>query len=652
MPAKLFNNRWEREPDDFAATVSERDLAGFTTKNIVIEEGTTGLLLVQGRFDRRLEPGPHQLEGGLGAVFVGRERKVVVLVTLSDVMLFITLPRLLTRDPVPFGVQTAITLRFTPGREAIFLNNLMSGKESLTSHDLRSLVFPEINEAAQIWAGGHTIKELAEDLSLRDELALALENHIRPVLDHSGLTFGRMEVREFKCEIWDKSVNMRVETSLQVTQEQAELQGRKRLFDLVVETDLQDLAEETQKVATYEKRIQLWQRMQRAANQEQMDKISSEEDLVDFMRQIDRDRLLKEDEFERFKVTLVESGEDHQRLRAQFLRVAQMEEEYDFRRRELAQQTALSREELEGELGLERLRMEGQLETALKRTDLTLERERREAEQTRNEEDLNAGARYERELREARTSAEAQGISRETARLDAELTLALENQRTAQERAHQQELTRMELDRQAGAQELELKSQEAEMDRRLRELRERHQQEMESMQTMDAVSLHTLIAVAEGDKAPLLAELARTEAFKSMTPEQILAMASEKSPELGCALAEMAARGDSEQAKAMYERLLSEQRGASTEMRESQREMTQTMQEMFNKALETQASVAQAFAHGGGQAPQAPAAGGGGAPAPEAQAQRVIVCHRCLQESPPATKFCPNCGDTLTNQPG
>ena len=312
MPAKLFNTRWEPEPDDFAATVSERDLAGFTTKNIVIEEGTTGLLLVQGRFDRRLEPGPHQLEGGLGAVFVGRERKVVVLVTLSDVMLFITLPRLLTRDPVPFGVQTAITLRFTPGREAIFLNNLMSGKESLTSHDLRSLVYPEINEAAQIWSGGHTIKELADDLSLRDELALALENHIRPVLDRNGLTFGRMEVREFKCEIWDKSVNMRVETYLQVTQEQAELQGRKRLFDLVVETDLQDLAEETQKVATYEKRIQLWQRMQRAANQEQMDKISSEEDLVGFMRQIDRDRLLKDDEFDRFKVTLRETGEDHE----------------------------------------------------------------------------------------------------------------------------------------------------------------------------------------------------------------------------------------------------------------------------------------------------------------------------------------------------
>jgi len=238
----------------------------------------------------------------------------------------------------------------------------------------------------------------------------------------------------------------------------------------------------------------------------------------------------------------------------------------------------------------------------------------------------------------------------------AELILALEDQRATQERTNQQELARMEMDRQANAQEMELKSQEAEMDRRLRELRERHQQEMESLQTMDALSLHTLIAVSEGDKAPLLAELARTETFKSMTPEQILAVAAEKRPELGGALAEMAARGDSEQAKAMYERLLSEQRTGSTEMRESQREMTTTMQEMFNKALETQASVAQAFAHGGGQAPQAGPAGGAAAPAPapapETPAQRVIVCRRCLQESPPTTKFCPNCGETLMNEPG
>jgi hypothetical protein len=262
---------------------------------------------------------------------------------------------------------------------------------------------------------------------------------------------------------------------------------------------------------------------------------------------------------------------------------------------------------------------------------------------------LDGAARWERELQEARTAADAQGIARETARLDAEMALALEDQKNAQDRASQQERTRNDLDRQAAEQELVIKSQEDALDRRLKELREKHQQELESMQAMDAVSIHTLIAVAEGEKAPLLAELARTEAFESMTPEQIMAMASEKNPELGSAIAEIATRGDSEQAKVMYERLLEEQKAASGEMRDSQREMTQTMQEMFNKALETQASVAQAFAAGGGQPPQAqsPAAA-----TPAAEPQRVVLCRRCFQESPVGTKFCPNCGETLMAQPG
>ena len=645
MPAKLFNNRWEREPGDFAAVLSERDLAGFTTKNIVIEEGTTGLLIVQGRFDRRLDPGEHALEGGLGAIFVGRERKIVVLVTLSDAMLYITLPRLLTRDPVPFGVETAVTLRFAPGREAIFLSNFMSGKDALTTHDLRNLVYSEINEAAQAWAGGHTIRELGDNMALRGEMAIALEAHIRPLLDRYGLAFGRLEVREFKSEILDRSVNQRVETSLQITKEQAELEGRKRYFDIAVETDIQDVTEETQKVATYEKRILLWQRMQRASNQEQMDKISSEQDLTDFIRQTDRDNLLKEDELERFKQALVDSGEDRERLRAQIIRLSEMEAEYDYKRKELTQQASLSQEQLEGEMGLERLRMEGQLETALKRTDLTLERERREAEQTRNEEELNAAARYERELQEARTSAEVQNIARETARLDAELTQAVEAKQAAQELLNQQEQVAMTLQRQADEQELALKAGEAEMDLRLREIRDQHQRELESMQSMETMSLHTLIAVAPGEKAPLLAELARTEALKSLSPDQILAIAAEKSPELGGALAEMAAQGGSDQAKAMYERLLEEQKGAASEMRESQREMTETMREMFNKALETQAQVASAFAGQAAQA-QTPAPG-----APGAAPQRVIVCRRCLQESATGTRYCPNCGDSLMNEP-
>ena len=651
MATTVANNRWVREPEDFAVRLGEKDLSGLFSRRIVIEDGTTGLLIIQGRFDRTLGPGEHVLEGGVLSILKGKDKKHIVLVNLGDVMLHVTLPRLLTRDPVPFGMQTAITLRFTPGREAIFLSNLMSGKESVQVSDLRNLVYAEMNEAAQEWAGGHTIRELADDLSLRDELAMILESSMRGLLDRYGLTFGRLEIREFKCEILDKTTNMRVETSLQVSEEQARLEGRKRFFDIAVESDIQDIAEETQKVATYEKRIALWQRMQLAANQEQMNKMQSEQDLEEFMRGVDHDKLLKEDEFDRFKTELREQADDRERLEAHFVRVAQMEEEYEYRRKELTQQTGLSREQLEGEMGLERLRVESRLETDLKRTDLELERQRREAERRREEEDLEAAARWERELGDAKTAAGAQNLARETARLDAEMALAAEGKRVAQERHDRQEQSRMELDRQANEQEMALKAQEAEVDLRLRELRERHRQELESMQAMDALSLHTLIAVSEGEKAPLLAELARAEVLKDLSPDKILAIAAEKSPELGSAVAEIANKGDSEQAKAMYERLLAEQKEASSEMRESQREMTDTMKEMFNKALETQSEVSKAFAYGGGQRPQVPETPASSSPAPEAPIQRVVVCRRCSQESAVGTKFCPNCGGGLLADP-
>ena len=256
-------------------------------------------------------------------------------------------------------------------------------------------------------------------------------------------------------------------------------------------------------------------------------------------------------------------------------------------------------------------------------------------------------ARWERELRQARSDAEAQGVARETQRLDEELQLALDAQGAAQQRLNQQESNRMELDKQASEQELAFKAQERELDLRLRELRERHQLELDSMQSMETVSLHTLIAVAPGEKAPLLAELARTEALKSLSVEQILAIASEKSPELGGALAEMA-RGDNDQAKEMYERLMAEQKDSAADMRQTQREMAQTMQDMFNKALESQAQVISAFAQGGSSPGQVQP---GGTPSPSAQPQRVVVCRRCQQESPVATRYCPNCGDTLMSDP-
>ena len=120
MAVNVERNRWVRNPEDFAVDLRQRDISGLFKKSIFIEEGTIGLHLIQGRYDKRLEPGEHILEGAIDtAILGGRDRHNIVLIHTGGVTVNITLPRLLTVDPIPFGVQPAVSLQFASGREAI-----------------------------------------------------------------------------------------------------------------------------------------------------------------------------------------------------------------------------------------------------------------------------------------------------------------------------------------------------------------------------------------------------------------------------------------------------------------------------------------------------------------------------------------------------
>ena len=83
MAATIQNNRWVREPDDFAVVLREKQISDFFAAWIAIEDGTTGLLLIHGRYDKRLDPGQHTIEGFMG----GHGRKTLVLVNMGEVML-------------------------------------------------------------------------------------------------------------------------------------------------------------------------------------------------------------------------------------------------------------------------------------------------------------------------------------------------------------------------------------------------------------------------------------------------------------------------------------------------------------------------------------------------------------------------------------
>ena len=585
-------------PDEFAVRLRPDDLKGFFSKEIVVPEGIGAILFVDERYDATLPTGRHTVESGLFQAFgLKKGRKQVDLVRTNEVALEFTVPRLITKDPFFIDLDCSLLVRLRPGSESQFAVNLMSGVDVLHIGDLQAMLYGELKDSAQSWAGRRTITELADNVELKTELGYDLEASMNRTFQRHGLALSAVQVGNFRSEAKDAITNERIEVALQVSKEEAELELKKGLFDVYNREQIQKVAQENEEAAIYERRGQVWDRMRRAANSDRMAEVKTEQELADFLRGTDKEKLLKDSEMEEILKTTAATLGDNDKARAHLSRKAELERDFEQRRLELAMQGDLDHEQVKAEIGLERLRLEWSSDAELKKVDVDVERQRRQAKL----------------MRDVEEAGENQA-----------LRLQLERQQAELEQARKE-------------QEVELEKERQRQEMKVQELRSMHDLELDKMDKMGGLSVHGLLAVSSDAKAPFLAELAKTEALKDLDPAKIMALAAEKSPQLGQAVAELASGPTSPQQKEFYERILSEQKTAASDMRETQQQFQDTMKDMFNKALDAQAQVTSAFV-GGGRGGQAQTS------APE----RMVVCAKCNYDSTFGTRFCPNCGERLS----
>lgn len=596
-------------PNEFAIRLSGRELDGLFTKTATVEEGTVALLFVDRKYEGKLEPGAHQVgSDGIWALF-GKSRadRSVVLLSSRERPVELTIPRLVTKDPLFVEFNCRFLIKLAPGGEVPFVTSLMIGIQTLDIADLEDVLAGEVKDIAQAWVGQRSIEELANNLELKRELTYELEAQLARTFQRYGLSFEGIELTNFKCAEWDKIKEGSVDVFLQISEREATLEGKKRLFDVYDREQLQEIAELTEKAALAEKRAQVFDRLRRAANSDRMNEITTRKEMEDFIRLADRDKLLKDHEYTDFAAHLEYVMEDNERKRAHLLVLADTERKWERERAELSGKVGLKTQEKEGEIGLNRLDKEWEVESRLKEVDLDVEKRRRLQE----------------------------------------LELELQDKEVTQEIRQYSDRKRAELDVWEREQRGMLDKLREEQKLQLERVRQAHQLEMEKMQTMDGLSIHNLISVSDETKAPLLMELAKTESMKNLSPEQILAMAAEKSPELGKSLAELAAASPSAEQKDFYEKLLQEQKEAAGQTREMYKDFSETTQKMFNKALETQSDVSKAFASGMGKLGGKSSGGASSRDGGDEDESRVVVCRKCQKESPVGTRFCANCGQAF-----
>jgi hypothetical protein len=111
--AMLVDNRWAREPGEFAAVLDVEDLSGVLRKSLVVEPGTRALVFRGERPAGVLEPGRHTVESvPRRLASLGRDgTTTVVLVSSDDVAVELDLPEVWTADEQIVSVKIFLVVR-------------------------------------------------------------------------------------------------------------------------------------------------------------------------------------------------------------------------------------------------------------------------------------------------------------------------------------------------------------------------------------------------------------------------------------------------------------------------------------------------------------------------------------------------------------
>jgi hypothetical protein len=703
----MVGNTWARDPNDFATRVEVDDLEGVLRRDLIIEPGTRAIILFDGRsLAGTIGPGRYTLRDLLDKLSVPslRRRATALLVDTSEMDLALTINDVYTQDPLKIALDCHVAVEVAD--PLAFITNLLKSARSYTLAQLRAYLYDEIQDAAQECVGPRSAQDLHTNLALKQEFALHIEAHLDGTLRQTGLRFSRVRTVHFRHIGWDEQTQKQEELFLLLTREEAELEGRKLLFDVKDRAEIQAIAEETRAIAHFEQRVLLRERMRRAVMSDRFNELTGDREMEQFLRGIDRQKLIEDDEWDRIQRSIRWQREDElwdrqivvedrDRTRAHLLARLKLENEYELKQIELLQRADLTQAEQAFALKLERERVEGQQGIEASRQQFSLAQASQQAafvrEQTgldntlRREEQLrDEQQRLDLELQRAQTAARVEAIEREQDQLEFELAALMLEKTKAIRRRDEEERELMRLRTRQAEMEMDLVAEERRLNLRLVEAKQTHeleiareaqtqQYELARMERLKDLPPSAIIAASGPDQGRIIADLQRTEAMKGMTEQQILAMMTENSPAAADALKEIAkasAEGRLAQEQVtLYERLLAQnqellaERGRSSEREtEAWRASMDKVQETAHKALDSQrdgmVEIARATSHPPAeqQSPTVVVTGPGGVPtvvggapgsaggeAPEA-AGGGVQCRRCGTIVPVGIRFCSNCG--------
>lgn len=620
---------WGASNDQFARRYTVDDVAGFWTKRLTVADNQIALVFAGGKLQSEVRGGSVDM-GGLKRriLSLGRaERMTAIVMRDGPMAMEFSLERAATADDMT--VRVTSQARVQVRNPLVLYRNVLSGQDELTVGELRQALYPLISSELSRAIRTATLDQLASGVDALRAVESRLPRLLDDALEPLGLEAVQVRLLEVHHPRLEELRAGREGRHFDEVAEEDAIAGEDRQFGRDRQTAAQGLRrEEAETVDDVRRRNDVRREAERLIIEGKMAHIANEEDLAEFLAQVDKQGVLREQDVFELKRGAAEANEDQDLARQHLLATLQSQRRHELTMLDAQQGGELAQFELEGEQRLDTLRTQHGMTTerAMVEHKIALEG----MAQAFAREQAVAGARtqdeverieHERDMQEIADGISAKRMLDEAkaARLQREQDIALGGRRQI-----------MEMDQDAADRE--------------------HARELAKLHEMAELSTEALVAISGSGQGQILAELKRTETLAGLSEEQILAMAAERSDTVAQAFVERfkaeGAAGGVEMMQRMYERMLAEKDAAAASSRQDAQQHAEQMQRLSEEAMRMMRDTATSA---GGRG-ETVIVGAGGATAVGGQSQapsepeRVMVCPNCHAEVEEGVKHCTNCG--------
>ena len=198
----LRENRWVAGPDELAVFFGVRELSGVFVKTLRVP-ATARAYILQGGQATEVPQGEYEIEGFFTRLnHLLRDQHADILVTRSG-----ALPVEFRFDGVCTAEQLAVCARLTVSLRIenvpAFARHFMTVPGTIGVHELRELLAAPVRQLAEEFVGARSIREMAGNRDLREQLDERLQGGLRLLLAEYGLAVVKVDTVELRHDKYD-----------------------------------------------------------------------------------------------------------------------------------------------------------------------------------------------------------------------------------------------------------------------------------------------------------------------------------------------------------------------------------------------------------------------------------------------------------------